>query len=109
MLHPADFPTLPSESLFESLSCRPPCFRGEYGGCDESYSGSYAISAGPKIKGRLRAASWVAVVGQSSRVTPIFTRTCQWAILPFSMWPRVSITSNYRILLSLISALAMAF
>ena len=51
----------------------------------------------------------MAVVGQSSRVTPIFTRTCQWAILPFSMWPRVSITSNYRILLSLISALAMAF
>jgi hypothetical protein len=43
MLHPADFPTLPSESLFESLSCRPPCFRGEYGCCYQSYSGSYGL------------------------------------------------------------------
>jgi len=30
-----------SESLFETLSHRSPCFPEEYGGCDESYSGSF--------------------------------------------------------------------
>jgi hypothetical protein len=51
----------------------------------------------------------VRAAGQLSNVTPIFTRTCQWATLPFSIWPRVSTSSNHLILLSLISALAMAF
>ena len=39
-----------SESFFESLSCRSPCFAEEFGDSDESYSGSYAthVSSGTK-------------------------------------------------------------
>ena len=84
-----------------------------------STSGSTVNTASPSADFKPLAAvfqteslqSWphAAVAYQSSSVTPIFTRTCQWAIFPFSMWPRVSTTSNQRILLSLISALAMAF
>jgi hypothetical protein len=41
VLHPAVSQAPPSEPFFESLSRRPPCFPEEYGGCDESYSGSF--------------------------------------------------------------------
>lgn len=37
----ADFPTLPSESLFESPVRTNRVFPAQNGGCDESYSGSF--------------------------------------------------------------------
>ena len=34
----------------------------------------------------------------ASSVNPIFKVTCQCSILPSSMYPRVSVTSNHRML-----------
>ena len=39
----ADFPTLPSESLFESRVRANRLFSAQNGDCDESYSGSYGL------------------------------------------------------------------
>jgi hypothetical protein len=42
-------------------------------------------------------------------VNPIFSVTCQWATLPPSIWPRVSTTSNQRMLRTVFAARARAF
>ncbi len=45
----------------------------------------------------------------SSRVKPTFSVTCQWAILPSSTCPRVSVTWNHEMLRSDLEALVIAF
>jgi len=44
----------------------------------------------------------------SSSVNPTSIVTCQWSIFPSSMWPRVSVISNQRMLRMVFEALAMA-
>jgi hypothetical protein len=47
-------------------------------------------------------------LSQSSSVNPTLIVTCQWATLLFSIWPRVSVTWNQRMLRTVFDARAIA-